>query len=161
MKNSYLKSIIAGFIGLAALSTLYGLILYLMNRTLLSAWQQFLQSEFWIIALVVGFGIQSGLFWFMRIRRASVGAAASATATSAGVSTLAMAACCAHHLAEILPFLGLSAAALFLGKYQTYFFGLGVISNAIGIYIMISIIKTGKSFGFLKRIWARIFFTSV
>lgn len=152
MKNSYLKSIIAGFIGLLILSTFYGLILFLMNRTLLSAWQQFLQDEFWIVALVIGFGIQAGLFWFLRMKMAAMKAAVSVAATSAGTSVLAMAACCAHHLAEILPFLGFTAAALFLGKYQAYFFGFGVMANLVGIFIMISIIKTGKLFGLLKKL---------
>ncbi|MFH2014054.1 MAG: hypothetical protein ABIJ17_03745 [Patescibacteria group bacterium] len=60
---------------------------------------------------------------------------------SAGISTGSMIACCAHHLIDILPILGLSAMFLFLAEYQVFFILLGIVSNIIGIIFMLEIIK--------------------
>ncbi len=46
-----------------------------------------------------------------------------------------MAACCAHHLADVLPLLGLSGVAIFLVRYQLFFIIAGVLSNVVGITI--------------------------
>lgn len=58
-----------------------------------------------------------------------------------GVSTLSMIVCCSHHLVEILPVIGLSAASVFLVKYQISFILIGVFSNLIGIQTMLGIIQ--------------------
>jgi hypothetical protein len=61
-------------------------------------------------------------------------------ATSGGMSTTAMAACCSHYLALVLPALGLpflSTAAAGLANYQGYFFFAGVLSNLFGIGFML------------------------
>ncbi len=100
---------------------------------------------YWILLLVTGFGTQAGLYTYIRqaikIRKYS-GAATTAVATAGGVSTTSMIACCAHHLTDVLPFLGVSAAAVFLNQYQTLFIVLGVLSNLIGISLMLKIIQT-------------------
>jgi hypothetical protein len=62
-------------------------------------------------------------------------------AVSGGVSTTSMVACCAHHITDIAPFLGVAAATVFLTRFQEAFLALGVASNAIGIVIMLRIIK--------------------
>lgn len=140
--KKYLKPVLAGIIGMVSLVFIYWLILFLTTKDLYHPFQQFLEYKYWIIALVLGFGIQMGLFWYIRSGLHLSGVASkSAIATGAGTSATAMVACCAHHLVDILPILGLSAAALFLTKYQTWFFGLGIISNIIGIIIMLYIIK--------------------
>ena len=43
-----------------------------------------------------------------------------------------MLACCAHHLVDLLPLVGLSAAAVFLNVYKTPLFLLGITMNVIG-----------------------------
>ena len=67
-----------------------------------------------------------------------------------------MIACCAHHLSDVLPIIGLSAAALFLDRFQTLFIVVGVLSNLIGINMMLKIIQDNKLYvkknGFLYRI---------
>jgi hypothetical protein len=53
------------------------------------------------------------------------------------VNTVAMVACCAHHLTDILPVVGLAGAALFLGSYQSLFLLVGVLSSFVGTVYML------------------------
>ena len=97
---------------------------------------------YWVVALAGGFGIQAGLFSFIRqgLRERKASATAS-VATSGGVSAGSMAACCAHHLTDFLPLLGLSGLAAFLASYQLLFIIIGVLSNIVGITIMLETIQ--------------------
>ena len=97
---------------------------------------------YWIVLLTVGFGTQAGLFSFMRhsLKQRRKTATAS-VATSGSVSVVSMAACCAHHLTDVLPFLGLAGAATFLTEYQLVFIVLGVLSNIVGITVMLDAIQ--------------------
>lgn len=143
--KKYSKPFLAGILGASALIIVYVLILFIATKDLSHAIEQFITFKYWIIALILGFGVQMGLFWYIRSgMHLTDGSSKTALATGAGTSTVAMAACCAHYLVSLLPILGLTAAALFLSKYQTYFFLLGVISNITGITWMIYIIKTKK-----------------
>lgn len=96
---------------------------------------------YWIVLLTVGFGIQAGLFSFIRQARQRRKAATTSVAASGGVSAVSMAACCAHHLTDVLPFLGLAGVATFLTEYQLIFIFLGVLSNVVGITIMLDAIQ--------------------
>ena len=58
------------------------------------------------------------------------------TRVSCGVSSLAMAACCAHRVADLLPFVGLSAAATVLASWKEPLLWLAVFSNAVGVAIL-------------------------
>jgi len=97
---------------------------------------------YWVLALAGGFGIQAGLFSFIRqsIRERQV-AATGSIAASGSVSAGSMAACCAHHLSDVLPLLGLSGVAIFLVRYQLFFIIVGVLSNIVGITIMLETIQ--------------------
>lgn len=110
---------------------------------------------YWIVALVVGFGIQAGLFSFIRQSfRQRQAAATASVAASGGVSAGSMVACCAHHLGDVLPLLGLSGLAAFLANYQLFFIVAGVLSNAVGITIMLEIIQLqGLSPWLAERKW--------
>ena len=134
------KPVIFGIIGGLALLLVYFSILAVAN-SLHHAWDQFLEMWYWILLLSAGFGIQTGLYTHIRIARKH--ASTSSVAASGSISTVSMAACCAHHLTDVLPLLGLSAAALFLVKYQTFFILVGVMSNLIGITIMLRVIQDG------------------
>jgi hypothetical protein len=50
---------------------------------------------------------------------------------------MSMVACCAHHVADVLPFLGLSAAASFLANYRLVFMGIGLATTITGIIVML------------------------
>ena len=47
-----------------------------------------------------------------------------------------MLACCAHHLVDLLPLVGLSAAAVFLDAYKTPLFLVGIGMNLVGIVVI-------------------------
>jgi cation transport ATPase len=119
---------------------------YLGLLTLTSDWYnarlEFGEYGTWIIALALGLGVQATLFSLYRAwrRGESIKAAKYGLVASGGMSTMAMAACCAHYLAVLLPALGLpflSAATASLASYQVYFFMAGVISNLFGIGVML------------------------
>jgi cation transport ATPase len=119
---------------------------YLGLITLTSDWYnarlEFKEYGIWILALAAGLGVQVVLFSLLRAwhQGVSMKAAKCSLAASGGMSTTAMAACCAHYLIVILPVLGLpflSAAAAGLARYQTYFFLAGVLSNMFGIGLML------------------------
>ncbi len=96
---------------------------------------------YWIVLLTVGFGVQAGLFSFIRQARQRRRVATTSVAASGSVSAVSMAACCAHHLTDVLPFLGLAGVATFLTEYQLIFIVLGVLSNVVGITIMLDAIQ--------------------
>ena len=52
-----------------------------------------------------------------------------------------MLACCAHHLTDVLPILGLSSAAIFLNLYKTPLLWLGIGMNLVGIVYMLRKIR--------------------
>ena len=135
-------------IGLAASLGVVGF--YLGLLTLTSDWYnarlEFKEYGIWILTLALGLGVQATLFSFhrARCRGESLRAAKYSLAASGGMSTTAMAACCAHYLVIILPAIGLpflSAAAAGLATYQVYFFMAGVISNLFGIGMMIRMMR--------------------
>src|SRR3989344_2414018 len=86
-----------------------------------------------ILPLTIGFGIQIGLYF-------SIKHTAQLTGTVAGTGTLSggsMIACCSHFLLQIIPLAGASVLATFLARYQKWFLIIGIISNIIGIIIML------------------------
>lgn len=96
----------------------------------------------WMVPIILGFGLQLGLFAYAR------GAASRRNTTSArgvvgsgGTSTLSMVACCAHHLTDVLPLIGLAGAAVFLTAYQSIFLLLGLLSNVVGIVYLLGVLR--------------------
>lgn len=106
---------------------------------------QFILLWPWFSALVVGFGIQTGLYTYIRriqkIRPVSRSASKKGVTATGGISATAMAACCAHHLSDVLPIVGLTGAALFFSEYQKIFLLLGVLSNVVGITLMLHVMQ--------------------
>ena len=86
-----------------------------------------------LVPIVIGFGVQVGLFVELRRRRALHAGRMAATSLGTGTSVAGMVACCAHHLADLVPFLGLSAAAPFLYRTRVTFMLLGLAANVAGI----------------------------
>ncbi len=122
------------------------IVIYLGIITLAEGWTHALEQTaemwYWVLALAGGFGVQAGLFSFIRQSfRERRAVATASVATSGGVSAGSMAACCAHHLSDVLPLLGLSGLAAFLANYQLFFIVAGVLSNAVGITIMLETIQ--------------------
>lgn len=129
------RSIAAGLIGSAALLAVYlGIITLAQGMT--HAFEQLSIDAPFVGLIAAGFGAQIGLFVELRrvdqIHRAS----AAVTAAGTGTSAAAMLACCAHHVVDLLPLVGLSAAAVFLDAYKTPLFLVGIGMNAIGIVVI-------------------------
>lgn len=98
----------------------------------------------WVAPLTLGFGLQAGLYAHIRLslrERALSRTLGPGVAATGGVSTASMVACCAHHLTDVLPLMGLPAAALFLERYQRLFFAAGIASSVVGTLVMLSMIQ--------------------
>lgn len=148
--SSNKKFILIGFSSALLLLILYFSVLSLAE-SFSHAISQFLQMWYWILLLAAGFGIQVGLFVFIKEKQKM--ASGKTLAVSGGVSTGSMIVCCLHHLTDVLPLMGLAAATVFLIQYQLWFIFLGILSNFVGITIMLEIIqKKGLSEGLFKKI---------
>jgi len=132
----YRLPILIGTLGALALFALYMTIV-----TLAQGWQHaidlFGQDAWLVIPIMTGFGVQVGLYIYLRgmLRRGSRSSTVMMGA-GGGTSTAAMVACCTHHVADLLPLLGLAAAASFLAAYKIPFMLIGLAMNVIGIVII-------------------------
>ena len=74
-----------------------------------------------LVLLVAGFGVQVGLYTYLKHKEILCSITAMA---SGGISGISMILCCSHYLVNILPFISISAAS-FLSKYtlQILLFG--------------------------------------
>jgi hypothetical protein len=135
--------IVVGLTGSAFLFALY-LSLVSWAESPQHALQYYWQDRWIVIPIMLGFGIQMGLYVTLKMRLfvpvSIMGPSGALTGTSGATSTLAMTACCAHHLTDVLPILGLTAAATFLAEYRNLFmlFGLGM--TLVGIVVMLVIL---------------------
>lgn len=143
MNRIVLKSTLAGLLGIILLFSLYFIILSWVSRDFRHPFEQFLAIKYWMGALFFGFGLEVGLFWFVRLLIKKSQAQRVAVA-SGGVSGATMIACCVHHLTDFAPILGLSALSIFLAKYQLYLLSLAILFNVFGILYMLRIIKKHK-----------------
>lgn len=123
--------------------------IYFLIVTLVSGWnfalEQFAQYWYFLIALSAGFGVQVGLFVYLKhlVKTMKMGGAVAVTGTT---STLSMISCCAHYLANIVPVLGVAGALSVIAQYQTEIFWAGIAFNLFGIaFISGRIIKFKKS----------------
>ena len=103
-----------------------------------------LQDWYLVVPIVLGFGVQVSLFFLMRrvLRlRKGTGSTTALAGAGTGTSSVAMLACCAHHVTDVLPVIGLSGVALFLADYQEPLMVLGVAMNLVGIVVMLRTIR--------------------
>lgn len=129
-KSIFIKGFTVGSIGLI---TFYFILLYVITGDIVHPINQFKLFQPWMSILIIGFGIQFGLYQLLKKNKE----AALVTGTGTATSSVAMVACCAHHVVDLLPILGFSAAAIFLSDYQKQFLIFGVITNLVGILMML------------------------
>ncbi len=100
----------------------------------------------WMAPLVVGFSTQVGLFAYARSGLRGEGSTprAHGVVASGGASTASMVACCAHHLTDVLPLVGLAGAATLLATYQNAFLLLGVLSNLVGLVYVLGLLRKNR-----------------
>ncbi|HWR65366.1 MAG TPA: hypothetical protein VN364_04560 [Bellilinea sp.] len=116
----------------------------------------FWEDRWLVIPILLGFGVQVGLYSVLKLGlylpastgvhdQHPTGKASAATMGAGGsTSTVAMVACCAHHAADVLPILGLTAAATFLAEYRTAFMVVGLVSNLIGIAVILNTLRKAR-----------------
>jgi hypothetical protein len=99
---------------------------------------ELLAEDAWIVGpILAGFGVQVGLYTYLKTVVHAVARGTGALAgAGGGTSTAAMVACCAHHVSDVLPLVGLSAAATFLAEYRIPFMLVGLGTNLIGIAVI-------------------------
>jgi len=137
----------AGLAGSALLAGIYlGIVSWAESPK--HAVELFWQDRWIVVPIILGFGIQVALYTILKKRLYNPGLSgpmnpALAPGTSVGVSgttsTAAMLACCAHHVTDVLPMLGLTAAAAFLARYRLAFMLMGLGTNLAGIGFMLFI----------------------
>ncbi len=143
MTRRYLISVGAFLLGSSFIAGIYfGLLTWAQGWA--SALSLFQMNRWYLIPIWITFGIQSALYVILRFRLFIPTTSASHTGalmgTSGGTSVTAMVACCLHHVTDVLPVLGVSAAATFLTRYQRPFMLVGLGMNIIGILIMLVIL---------------------
>jgi hypothetical protein len=129
------RSIAVGLLGAAGLLGVYLGIIGLAQGAE-HALEQLATDAPFVGLIAAGFGIQIALFAELRAVDRHHRAAAAVTAAGTGTSAAAMLACCAHHVIDLLPLVGLSAAAVFLNAYKTPLFLVGIGMNVIGIVVI-------------------------
>ena len=114
----------------------------------------FWEDRWIVIPIILGFGIQMALYTILKKRLfvpvSSPGPSGALTGAGATTSTLAMVACCAHHVTDVLPILGLTAAATFLAEYQTAFMLVGLGTTITGIAVMLYILVRERNKAFAQ-----------
>ncbi len=133
MTHPWQRSFLLGLLGMVGL-----MLLYLALVTLAEGWSHALEllvEDAWLVGpIMAGFGIQVGLYTYLKtVMHTAARGMGALTGAGGGTSTVAMVACCAHHITDILPLLGLSAAATFLAEYRIPFMVVGLMTNLIGI----------------------------
>lgn len=136
-----LKSAIRGLIGATALLAAYFSIV-----SLISGWpfalSQFGQFWYFMVSLAIGFGIQIGLYAYLKNAVRQKNNSGKVLVVSGTTSTTAMISCCAHYLTNILPIIGTAGIISLISQYQIELFWIGLIFNFAGIvYIFSRIIK--------------------
>lgn len=139
------KSVIYGIVGMTTLLGVYFLVLVAV-----SGWEftlsQFLDFGYFVVSLAVGFGIQIGLYSYLRSAVRGMDMSGKVVAVSGTTSTAAMISCCAHYLTNILPVVGAAGAIALVAQYQIELFWFGLASNLAGIaYMGNRVVKFSKA----------------
>ena len=134
MHVNFAKPILYGIFASVILLGIYFAVL-----TLVYGWtftlSQFLGFWYFIVNLSAGFGIQVGLYSYLRnLIKEDHGKMLGVTGTT---STVAMISCCAHYLANLLPILGTAGLVAIVAQFQVELFWVGLLFNFGGILFMI------------------------
>ena len=109
------------------------------------AFEQFAEFWYFIVPLALGFGVQVGLYTYLKNIVGQHGVSGKVVAVSGTTSTAAMVSCCAHYLANILPILGVTGFLTIVAEYQVELFWVGLIFNVAGIlYVSSKVYKANK-----------------
>jgi len=147
MRNSILKACLPARLG--SLASIILILIYITTVSLVSGWDFMLDqfSQFWyfVVTLAIGFGIQVGLYTYIKetIRNKALTdgkampAGRQVLAVSGTTSGVAMISCCAHYLVNLLPILGAVGIITIISQYQVQLFWVGIAFNLAGILYML------------------------
>jgi hypothetical protein len=144
-------------IALGITAAVFLLAVYLTVVGLVLGWAQAVQllgqDAYLAAPLTLGFGVQVGLYTYLRaIVRARSRFGVAITGASGATSTTAMVACCVHRVADLLPYLGLSAAAGFLAAYKGAFMVFSLAVSLVGIALILRRIVRYRAFPMREEI---------
>lgn len=128
-----LRSVSLGLLAALGLAIFYGVVVGLASGSWDHLTAQVRADWYFLVPILVGFGAQIGLLVELRHRHRLHHGAAAAGGAGAGASAAGMVACCAHHLADLVPLVGATGAAAFLIDYRVPFMLVGIGVNAIGV----------------------------
>ena len=129
------RSLRTGVIAAAVMAAFYVAVVRGASGSWNHLWNQVREDWAYLAVIIAGFATQVALVAELRHRHRLDAAATAASGVGAGASTAGMVACCAHHLADLLPFLGAAGAATFLIDYRVPFMLVGIGVNAVGVFI--------------------------
>jgi hypothetical protein len=129
-----------------------GLLVILFNISIASigegslqnGYQVFLSKGIFVYLVPLAVGIQMGLFRYHRnMTSGSASGSEKMGVAGSAASSLAMVACCLHHVSDLLPAAGfILATSSLLTEYQDSIIIIGLIANLIGsLYIARAIIR--------------------
>jgi hypothetical protein len=142
-RKRFLLPVSFGLLGALSLTGVYfGIVSWAESPA--HALELFWQDRWIVFLLILGFGVQVALYVILKkglfLPVGAMGASGAMTGAGGATSTAAMVACCAHHVTDVLPILGQTAAATFLADYQQAFMLLGLGTTLTGIVVMLVIL---------------------
>ncbi len=129
------RSVRSAAIASAVLALFYVGVVWAASGSFAHLVNQATRDWYFLVVIIVGFGVQVALVSELRRRQRLQHAAGLAGGAGMGASTAGMVACCAHHIADLAPFIGATGAATFLTSYRIPFMIVGIGVNAVGIAI--------------------------
>lgn len=139
------RSIRHGLMALAAMALFYVVVIRAASGSWNHLANQLRQDRYYLAAILVGFGTQVALVSELRHRHRHGQRATLTAGVGAGASTAGMVACCAHHIAELLPVIGAASAAGFLTDYRIPFMLVGITINAVAVVLV------ARRLGYMNR----------
>ena len=122
------------------LATIILLFIYFTVVSLVSGWSfaqyQFRQFWYYVVTLATGFGIQIGLYSYLKSAMKQH-LSRNVVATTGATSTVAMISCCTHYLVNFLPILGTVGIITVISQYQVQLFWVGIAFNLAGLAYML------------------------
>lgn len=125
-----------GLAGTTLLLAAYILLLTALNGPT-HALESLQRNGLFLFPLVILFGAQVSLYSLAR-RMAKSNASLMA---AGGVSAGSMAACCAHHAFDVLPFIGIAGLGALLADYEQVFLGFGILAGLFGLFNMLGMLE--------------------
>jgi len=137
MTNNITKPILYGTLASIFLIGIYFVVVGLISKPsfAISQWSQY---WYFIVSLAVGFGIQMGLYVYLKNEVSNMQGSGKVLGITGTTSTATMVSCCTHYLVNVLPILGVTGIATFVSQYQTDFFWVGILFNLGGIFYIVS-----------------------